>query len=157
MTANFAILAVEDLHEHEQTDRRRVQAVAQAIRRTGIVDFPILVDRRSGVILDGHHRFQALVGLGARRVPAWLVDYEADYVRLGRWGEGPPIAKAEVVERARAGKLYPPKTTRHSLELSLPPRATALEALLSPTAPADAGAPAQAPARSRSPARASGR
>ena len=152
MSAHFAIVPVEELHEHEQTDRRRVRAVAEEIRRSGSVDIPILVDRLSGVILDGHHRFQALLGLGARRVPAWNDDYKAENVRLERWRDSPPNDNKEVVERARAGQLYPPKTTRHSLELTLPPRRTALAELIGAVHAAAGERPAHSSARRRAPA-----
>jgi L-serine kinase (ADP) len=73
--------------------------------------------------------------LGAERVPAWVLDYESDLVRLERWHPGPPISKSEVVRRAEEGRLFPPKTTRHRLLLDLPARPTPLAELLPRAAP----------------------
>ena len=91
---------------------------------------PIWVARGTDVILNGHHRTAALRALGALRVPAWVIDYESDLVRIDRWTPGPPISKAEVVRRAREGALFPPQTTRHTLARDLPWRSTPLAELL---------------------------
>ncbi len=81
------------------------------------------------MILNGHHRVEAMRRLGLRRIPAWLLDYDGDGVELGRWGPGPPIAKAEVLRRARRGQPFPPKTTRHRLREPLPLRSVGLDEL----------------------------
>ena len=100
------------------------------LRRTGEFTEPIWVARGSFVILNGHHRVEALRRLGARRAAAWILDYETDAVALERWRPGPPIRKQEVLERARRGELFPPKTTRHTVRLELPARRVALQELL---------------------------
>jgi L-serine kinase (ADP) len=126
----FALLPVESLKAHERVDPSKVEKLVEEIRTTGISEEPIWVARGSGVILNGHHRFAALKQLGARRIPAWVVDYESDLVSLGRWSPGPPISKAEVVRRARAGDLFPVQTTRHSFAARLPAHPTPLDELL---------------------------
>ena len=102
------------------------------IRHQHLVDEPLLVaEARDGlfVVLNGHHRLAALQELGARRAPAWVVEYEGEAVVLERWPgarvETHPT-KAEVVERALRGDLFPPKTTRHRLTSPLPTRVTHL-------------------------------
>ncbi len=125
----FALLPLRDLKSHERVVAKKVRALAAEIRHRGVFEDPIWVARGSGVILNGHHRAAALRRLGADRVPAWVIDYDADLVRLGRWDDGPPIAKDEVVRRGLAGDLYPPRTTRHSLVVPLPPRPTPIEEL----------------------------
>jgi len=126
----FALVPVGSLHEHERVDPRKVRALVAEIRRTGVSKEPIWVARGSGVILNGHHRFAALRELGARRIPAWVVDYDSDVVSLGRWTPGPPISKAEVLRHALEGDLFPPQTTRHRFAAALPPRPTPLASLV---------------------------
>jgi L-serine kinase (ADP) len=125
----FRLLRVEELREHEQVDPRKVEELRELIRASGAVDEPIWVAERSGVVLNGHHRFQALRSLGARRVPAWVFDYDDPEVRIGRWSPGPPITKEEVVRRAKEGRPFPPKTTRHTLTVTLAPKVTPLSEL----------------------------
>lgn len=109
----FQLLRLSTLHPHEQVDPVDVARLAGEIRDRGVVREPIWVSEAEGVILNGHHRFAALQRLGARSVPAWVVDYADPAMELARWGPGPPLDKAEIVRRARAGELYPPKTSRH--------------------------------------------
>ncbi|HEV2429179.1 MAG TPA: ParB N-terminal domain-containing protein [Thermoplasmata archaeon] len=138
----FELLRASDLRIHEEIDPSAVASLAERIRAEGVVREPIWVARGSGVILNGHHRFAALQRLGAERIPAWVVDYTSTEVVLDRWNEGPPIAKSEVVDRARSGRPFPPKTTRHTILFALPPHPTALAELLD-------GAPPGGEARSR--------
>lgn len=119
-TPTFEWWPAERILIHEQCDPVRVEMLARQMRRTGICESPLWVDRATGVLLDGHHRFAALRRLGATRVPVWEFDYEDDSViSLERWGPGAPIARAEVIRRARAGDPFPPKTTRHVLHVTL--------------------------------------
>jgi L-serine kinase (ADP) len=127
---DFELLPIDALREHERVDPAKVQRLADEIRSTGVSEEPIWVARGSHVILNGHHRFAALKALGARRVPAWVVDYASDVVTLDRWTKGPPISKDEVVRRAESGELFPIQTTRHSFSAELPPHPTPLAELM---------------------------
>lgn len=109
----FRLAPVDSLHPHEQVDEADVERLVEEIRRSGLVREPIWVSERDGVILNGHHRYAALRRLGVRRVPAWMVDYSDPAMELHRWRPGPALEKAEVVRRAKAGSLFPPKTSRH--------------------------------------------
>lgn len=144
----FRILAISELHPHEEVEREKVEELVQELGSGTAVRHPIWVAAGSLVVLNGHHRLRALERLGARRVPVYLIDYEDPAVELGRWQPGPALSKAEVVRRGLAGKLYPPKTTRHRIELDLPEHPVPLEELLAPT-PSPARLPAH---RGRAPA-----
>jgi L-serine kinase (ADP) len=109
----FKLVPVRSLHPHEQVDEADVKRLVQEIRNLGLVREPIWVARDNGVILNGHHRYAALRKLGVRRVPAWEVDYFDPAMELLRWTPGPPLDKSDVVLRAHARSLFPPKTSRH--------------------------------------------
>jgi hypothetical protein len=129
----FRLVPIDELRIHEEVDEAHVHELVEAIRRNGWVDEPIWVDGPTGVILNGHHRFRALQELGAAAVPAWVFDYEDHRVRLHRWEPGPVISKAEVRQRAREGRPFPMKTTRHHIDHELPSHPTPLSALWAPT------------------------
>ena len=99
------------------------------IWRSGVFIEPIWVAKGTWVILNGHHRVEAMRKLGMKRIPAWVFDYDADLVDLDRWSPGPPIHKSEVVHRAHLGQPFPPKTTRHRLRVELPRRTVPLHEL----------------------------
>ena len=108
----FRLIPVTSLVPHEQIDPDDVERLSAEIRRLGMVQEPIWVSR-DGIILNGHHRYAALRKLGVHSVPAWVIDYPDPAMELHRWGPGAPPSKEEVVAHARAGGLFPPKTTRH--------------------------------------------
>ena len=127
----FALVPIHRLKGHEEYEPSKVDDLVEELLRTEEFTEPIWVARGSLVILNGHHRVEALRRLGARRAAAWLFDYDGDAIELSRWAPGPPIAKAEVVERAARGELFPPKTTRHRVRVTLPRRKVPLAELRS--------------------------
>jgi L-serine kinase (ADP) len=142
----FALVPIGRLLAHEKVDPAKVDELVEEFRADGVFVDPIWVARGSDVILNGHHRVAALRKLGATRVPAWLLDYEDDGIALERWTPGPTITKDEVVRRARAGRLFPIKTTRHRLADELPAHPTPIAEL---RAVAAAQPRASKPSRSR--------
>jgi hypothetical protein len=125
----FELIPLSELKIHEEIDASDLERLVERIRADGQVNEPLLVAEQDHVILNGHHRYAALRALGARWAPAWVVDYESAEIQLDRWTPGPPIAKVEVVQRARTGQPFPPKTTRHRLSVELPAHPTPLEDL----------------------------
>lgn len=142
----FRLVPIGKLRAHEEIDEAAVRRLLRRLRTDGVFAEPIWVARGSYVVLNGHHRVEALRRLGARRIPAWVLDYESDLVTLEPWRPGISVTKSEVVRRARTGALYPPKSTRHRVTKALPIRATPLAPLLAPPA----APPAQRPGRARS-------
>lgn len=128
--AEFALLPLSVVKGHEQIEEGSLADLTAHIRRSRVLSEPIWVARGSLVILNGHHRVEALRRLGADRVPAWVLDYGSDLVHVERWRPGPPISKGEVVRRGEEGRLFPPKTTRHRLTMDLPARPTPLSELM---------------------------
>ncbi len=125
----FALVPLDRLRGHEEHDPQKVDELIAELRRTGVFSDPIWVARGTWVILNGHHRVEALRRLGLKRIPAWILDYNGEAVDVERWAPGPPIAKDEVVRRARQGRPFPPKTTRHRLRVDLPLRSVPLSEL----------------------------
>ena len=132
MAARFEILDVDLLHCHEEIRPEILEELIQEIKEDGYVKKPILVADKAYVILDGHHRFEALRRLGCRRIPCYVVAYFSDAVDLGLWptAKEKDVRKEDVVERGRAGLLYTPKTTRHRVKIPLPDVFTDLEDLM---------------------------
>jgi L-serine kinase (ADP) len=125
----FELVPIERLKVHEEIQPEHVARLVADLRRDGVVSEPIWVARGSYVVLNGHHRLAALRALGARRVPAWVMEYESEAIALDRWGPGPALTKREVEERAASGAPFPPKTTKHIVAHPLPDRPTTLAEL----------------------------
>jgi hypothetical protein len=56
------------------------------IEKIRMLKRPIIVDRDSYVIIDGHHRYEALKRLGVNKIPAILVDYvNEEKILVDKW------------------------------------------------------------------------
>lgn len=122
---------MEVLHPHEALIPELLKETREAIEQDGFVASPLLVEETHHIILDGHHRYQALKELGCRRIPVFLADYADPAITLETWPGAivERVTKEEVVEKVLAGDVYPPKTTRHRVRDSLPPRRVSLDDL----------------------------
>lgn len=59
--------------------------LTETIREDGALKDPIIVDRKTLVVLDGMHRVAALERLNCKKIPCCLVDYENPAVTVGCW------------------------------------------------------------------------
>jgi L-serine kinase (ADP) len=150
-SARFELVPIAELRAHEEIEEEDLPKLVEEIRSRGELQYPIWVAAGTHVILNGHHRVAALRRLGAARAPAWVIDYHSSGVHVDRWSPGPPISKEEIERRALEGRLFPPKTTKHQIDLDLGERSTPLAELLDgPPAPQRR---ASGPSRRRSAAR----
>lgn len=115
MKQKIQLVAIQTLIAHERVNYIRCFVVCEQIKKSGGVRRPVLVDQESQVILDGHHRICALRRLGAKKAPVVYVRYPDSRIRvyLRRKELLTDLLKQYVVERAKANKLFPSKTTRH--------------------------------------------
>ena len=112
------------LKPHEEVvSEQRVVDLLKATEKWGAYVSPLLVDKVTGAILDGHHRYHVGVRLGLKRVPAVLVDYAGDpSITVDVW-EGcglDCLTKHQVLAMAKSPHVFPPKTSRHSFSDALP-------------------------------------
>lgn len=127
-TVRFDVLEIRGLHGHEEIRPTLLAELTDLIKRDGYIRRPILVADRALVILDGHHRVEALRTLGCRRIPAYVVDYFSDVVNLTTWPDAivSAVTKEEVIRRGLTGDRFPPKTSRHTVTIPLEDRPTDL-------------------------------
>ncbi|MDQ7793099.1 MAG: ParB N-terminal domain-containing protein [bacterium] len=119
---SFALMETGALLPHEEVEEDRLASLTDEIRRDGCLREPVLVDRVTLIILDGHHRVQALQALGCLLVPAYLVDYRSQGIQVWPWRQDTPVDKDSVVDRGLARRPYPPRTSRHVLAGAPGPR-----------------------------------
>lgn len=113
MSIELLLLDINDLKEHEQVDQSKVKRIVEELLNTQTIT-PIVVEKSKYVILDGHHRYNALKTISARLVPAIVVDYKDESVRLSYWREEyKSISKEDVINAALSGNKFPVKTSRH--------------------------------------------
>lgn len=107
-----AQVKVRLLRPHEKTDSKNLRKIHAEVAKAGAV-YPLLVDKKTLVVLDGHHRLAILKKLKVEKAPVFLVDYFGKDVNVGSWKKGKVVTKEEVISRGMTGKLFSPKTSRH--------------------------------------------
>ena len=107
----------------------RVLELLRRILEDGVIRYPILVDSKTFVILDGHHRVEVARLLGLRYIPALLVDYDDDCISVSSWRDGVIVSKDMVRYYGLRGLLMPPKTSRHRVCFDIPEVNVPLEVL----------------------------
>lgn len=106
-------------------DAAHVRTLMEEMRRDGVQRRPVLVERQTLAILDGHHRFHAAKALGLGFVNAVVIDYQDPRLTLSSWTER-RFTPADVRAAAESGALLPVKSTRHILNPPLADNPVAL-------------------------------
>ena len=127
-TINITQVNIKSLLPIEECQQTRVPVLEKHIRKVGTWTKPIVVERAHNLILDGHHRFQVAKRLGLRTIPAVLVNYaQIDFWSLR---EEEVVDEHTIVQRAKAGNIYPNKTVKHDFKFDLPSIDIAIEDLM---------------------------
>jgi ParB-like chromosome segregation protein Spo0J len=129
------LVPLEVLRPHEQILPKKVDQLEKMTHRWNAYTKPLLIDRATGTILDGHHRYQVAQRLELLCVPCVLIDYlEDSLIELDVWPNcgRDKVTKNEVIQAALSGNLFTPKTSRHRLSDHLPPIAVPLSRLRKP-------------------------
>ncbi|MFQ6059934.1 MAG: ParB N-terminal domain-containing protein [Thermoplasmata archaeon] len=131
MRYRFAIVEIDKLRHHEEIQEDLLRKCMQDLENDGVVKYPILVDDEYLIVLDGHHRVEALKRLGCTRIPVYLVDYFDDDIEVTTWENAgmESITKEMIIEMGRSEKVFPPKTSRHILKCKLEEHPIPLEEL----------------------------
>lgn len=132
---NVELVPLEVLRPHEQILPKKVDQLEKMTHRWNAYTKPLLIDRATGTILDGHHRYNVAQRLGLLCVPCVLIDYlEDSLIELDVWPNcgRDKVTKNEVIQAALSGNLFTPKTSRHRLSDHLPPIAVPLSRLRKP-------------------------
>ena len=107
------LIDLSELKEHEQIRPEYLEELKNEILSDGILKMPIAVDKKTYIILDGHHRLHALRRIGCKRIPCILFDYQSPEIQVLPQREGETVTKGLVIETALTGRRMPPKTSKH--------------------------------------------
>ena len=129
------LVPVEWLKPHEEIKPRNRDKLLEMTKRWGGYTKPLIVDKRTGAILDGHHRYSIAGELNLAQIPVIAVDYLADEsIEVDVWpsAELESLTKQDVIDMSLSSKVFPPKTSRHRIADHLPPIHVPLEVLALP-------------------------
>ena len=130
------LVPIDWLKPHEEIRQKNAEQLRKMTLRWGGYTRPLLVDRHSGSILDGHHRHDVGIRLGLRLLPVILFDYfEDDSIHVEVWpgGEFKFLSKQDIVEMSLSDEVFAAKTSRHIVEGDIPPIMVPLDVLRQPS------------------------
>ena len=111
----IVFIELEELKEHEEIRPDYLEELKNEILSDGILKMPIAVDKKTYIILDGHHRLHALKKIGCKRIPVILFDYQSPEIEVLPHREGESVNKEMIIQTALAGRRMPPKTSKHMI------------------------------------------
>ena len=129
---SVSLVPVEWLKTHEEIRVRARDKLLDMTKRWGGFTKPLVVDKKTGSLLDGHHRYSVACLLNLTSVPAICVDYLSDEtIIVETWpnSDYEEITKKDVVDMCLSDDLFPPKTSRHMFAYDIPPIFISLDAL----------------------------
>ena len=136
ISTEYEIIPIKKLKPLEQVFPTHLQNLIDMILSEQVIRLPIYVDKKTGIVLDGSHRYAIFLHYGFDEVPVRWVDYNDENVRVGTHlahrfeiNGDTNISKKEVKRRGRTGDLYPPRTTRHFFPFRKTPIALKLSQL----------------------------
>lgn len=101
--------SLKNLKTAMHTSIREALPVYSKFLATKIVDIPLIVDKNTGVLLDGYEAFQALDMLSAEKAPVFRVDIEEVKI-IALKPQLETITKETVLEAGLKGPKLPPKS-----------------------------------------------
>ena len=109
-------IKVNELNPHEAVIEENLLKVLNSLKTDKRLKKPLIVDRDTKIILDGHHRAEAFKVLGLRKIPCLLVDYSSVRIEVRPHRNG-NVSKEEVIEKGLSDKVFHPKTSKHEMDL----------------------------------------
>ena len=129
---DIVLIKMSKLIPHEEIKQKKLSKLIDLVKKRGGFYEPILVDRETKILLDGHHRYNTALHLGLNLIPGIEVDYlEDESIQVEPWPgkEEVEITKQSVLSMAKSGNLFPPKTSKHSISTEYPKQFFSLEEL----------------------------
>ena len=128
----IVLIQISELLPHEEIKQKKLRKLIDLVKKRGGLYEPILVDRETKTLLDGHHRYNTALHLGLKFIPGIEVDYlEDESIQVESWPgkEEMKITKESVLSMAKSENLFPPKTSKHSISFEYPKQFFTLEEL----------------------------
>ena len=122
--SDVILVDIDWLKPHEEIRQKNMQQLLKMTLRWKGYTRPLLVDEKTGAILDGHHRYNVGLALDLRRLPVLACDYLNDEeIQVSVWPNCgiDSLSKQEILDMSLSDSLFPPKSSRHLLSKDIPP------------------------------------
>ncbi len=85
MHRKVEIRHIKEISPHEEHNPRHLTKLLKTVLHDRHLKKPILIDRETGMIIDGTHRYHILRTIGAEAVPVIEIDYLAENITIAPW------------------------------------------------------------------------
>lgn len=85
MLKNLEVREVKSLLSHEQVISHNLKRLKEAMLNIGHLVDPMIVDDKTGVVLDGNHRLKVLEIIECPHATCQIVDYHSPEIQVGTW------------------------------------------------------------------------
>ena len=72
MSRKIMIIKNDLIKPHENFSPDHMHELLRQIKHDGLIKSPIIIDKNTMILLDGHHRFNALKSLGMTSSPVYF-------------------------------------------------------------------------------------
>jgi len=72
MKQKITIIKNSQLKPHERVIKTHLRKIYAWIKSDGFINDPLIVDKNTNIVLDGHHRYLSLILLGVGSSPVYL-------------------------------------------------------------------------------------
>ncbi len=115
------MVEISRLREHEQVSKEYLNNLKNEIISDQLLKQPIVVDENTFVILDGHHRLNALKELNLAKIPVIFVDYSLPEIKVRSRRRSKLVTKQTVINAGLSGNKFPVKTSKHIIKIDKKP------------------------------------
>ncbi len=121
MEYDVVLYPITLLRPSEEVNMAHVEALTKEIVRCQRWTTPIPIEKETGIIMDGNHRYQVAHHLALTYIPCVLLDYTDTRITVYDWQNGRAFSPLRIREQIlKQGNIFPYKTTRHLFSPSLP-------------------------------------
>lgn len=114
----YMILPLRIFKPHEKTKPDVLRKIKNEIKNDGILKRAILVDKNTNVVIDGHHRLEALRQMGYSKIGVQFIDYQLPEIKVESWKRDGYITKEMVINAGISGKKLPPKISKNLISIN---------------------------------------
>jgi len=102
--SKLRIVPTSSLVQHEERIERNIMLLKEAMLNIGQLVDPLIVDKKTNIVLDGNHRMKVLELIKVPQVVCQIVDYDNPDILVGGWY---PSAKNIPINKFEKFKIEP--------------------------------------------------
>ncbi len=96
MLKSIEIREVKSLLSHEQVISYNLKRLKEVMLNIGHLVDPLIIDGKTGVVLDGNHRLKVLEIIECPNATCQVVDYMSDEIKVGTWYPALELSPEEI-------------------------------------------------------------